>query len=47
LLCLVILCNGCMTGDAGWFYNPLRTKGLNPKFQRPWQGPFLGYRKNQ
>jgi transposase InsO family protein len=28
-------------GDAVWFYNPLRTKGLNPKLQRPWQGPFL------
>jgi hypothetical protein len=28
-------------GDAVWFYNPLRTKGLNPKLQRPWQGLFL------
>jgi hypothetical protein len=23
-------------GDAVWFYNPLHTKGLNPKLQRPW-----------
>jgi hypothetical protein len=28
-------------GDAVWLYNPLRTKGLNPKLQRTWQGPFL------
>ena len=28
-------------GDDVWFYNPLRTKGLNPQFQRPWQGPVL------
>ena len=28
-------------GDAVWLYNPVRTKGLNPKLQRPWQGPFV------
>jgi transposase InsO family protein len=33
--------NSYNAGDAVWFYNPLRTKGLNPKLQRPWQGPFL------
>ena len=27
-------------GDAVWLYNPVRSKGLNPKLQRPWQGPF-------
>ena len=33
--------NSYNASDAVWFYNPLRTKGLNPKLQRPWQGPFL------
>ena len=26
-------------GDAVWFHNPQRKKGLTPKLQRPWQGP--------
>ncbi|CAC5385330.1 unnamed protein product [Mytilus coruscus] len=26
--------------DAVWLYNPVRSKGLNPKLQRPLQGPF-------
>ena len=29
--------NSYNAGDAAWFYNPLRKKGLNPKLQRPWQ----------
>jgi hypothetical protein len=33
--------NSYNAGDAVWFYNPLGTKGLNPKLQRPWQDPFL------
>ncbi len=27
-------------GDLVWLYNPQRKKGITPKFQRPWQGPF-------
>ena len=28
-------------GDAVWFHNPQRKKGLTPKLQRPWQGPYI------
>ena len=28
-------------GDAVWLHNPQRKKGLSPKLQRPWQGPYL------
>jgi hypothetical protein len=28
-------------GDAVWFHNPQRKKGLTPKLQRPWQGPYV------
>ena len=27
-------------GESVWLYSPARTRGLNPKLQRPWQGPF-------
>ena len=27
-------------GDAAWLHNPQRKKGLTPKLQRPWQGPY-------
>ena len=28
-------------GDAVCLYNPQRKRGLSPKLQRPWQGPYL------
>ena len=28
-------------GEAVWLYNPQRKKGLTPKMQRPWQGPYI------
>lgn len=28
-------------GDAAWLHNPQRKKGLSPKLQRPWQGPYI------
>ena len=33
-------CHRLQPGDAVWLHNPQRTKGLSPKLQRPWQGPF-------
>ena len=30
----------CNVGDPVWFFDPTRKVGLNPKFQRPWKGPF-------
>ena len=27
-------------GDAVWFHNPVRKKGLSLKFQQPWRGPY-------
>lgn len=27
-------------GDKVWLYNPQRKKGLSPKLQSPWQGPY-------
>lgn len=32
-------------GDAVWFHNPVRKKGLTLKFQRPWNGPFVVIKK--
>lgn len=28
-------------GDVVWLYNPRRKKGVTPKLQRPWEGPYL------
>ena len=28
-------------GDPVWLYNPQRRKGLSPKLQKPWQGPYV------
>ena len=28
-------------GEAVWLHNPQRKKGLTPKLQRPWQGPYI------
>ncbi|XP_072169533.1 uncharacterized protein [Diadema setosum] len=28
-------------GQFEWYFNPARTKGLTPKLQRKWHGPFL------
>ena len=28
-------------GDAVWLHNLSRKKGISPKLQRPWHGPFL------
>ena len=28
-------------GEAVWLYNPRRKKGLSPKFNRPWEGPYI------
>ena len=33
-------CQQLQPGDAVWLYNPQRRKGLTPKLQRPWQGPY-------
>ena len=33
-------CQQLQPGDAVWSYNPQRRKGLTPKLQRPWQGPY-------
>ena len=27
-------------GDAVWLHNLSRKKGISPKLQRPWHGPF-------
>ena len=28
-------------GDAVWLHNPKRKRGISPKLQRPWEGPYL------
>ena len=28
-------------GDAVWLHNPTRKRGISPKLQRPWEGPYL------
>ncbi|MDD9817374.1 MAG: RNase H-like domain-containing protein [Gammaproteobacteria bacterium] len=37
---LPLKCPRLKTGDAVWLHNPQRRKGLTPKLQRPWQGPY-------
>ena len=32
-------------GDPVWFHNPQRKKGLSPKLQRQWQGPYVVTKK--
>ena len=32
-------------GDAVWLYNPQRKKGVSPKLSRPWQGPYIIFKK--
>ena len=32
-------------GDAAWFHNPRRKKGISPKLSRPWQGPYMVTKK--
>ena len=32
---------GFKPGDPVWLHNPSRKKGRTPKFQRPWEGPYL------
>ena len=34
-------------GEAVWLYNPQRKKGLTPKMQHPWQGPYVITKQNQ
>ena len=34
------LTNTFNEGDAVWLYQPQRRKGLSPKLQRPWEGPY-------
>ena len=34
-------CPQLKAGDAVWFHNPQHKKGLTPKLQRPWQGPYI------
>ena len=34
-------CHLYQRGDAVWLHNPTRRKGLSPKLQRPWKGPYL------
>ncbi|KAJ8916965.1 hypothetical protein NQ315_008365 [Exocentrus adspersus] len=33
-------------GDTVWLYQPQRKKGLSPKLQRPWEGPYLIVKNN-
>ena len=33
-------------GDAVWLHDPQRRKGVNPKLQRPWKGPYLIKKNN-
>ena len=28
-------------GDAVWLHNPQRKKGVSPKLQCPWEGPYI------
>ena len=37
---LPLKCQQLEVGDAAWLHNPQRKKGLSPKLQRPWQGPY-------
>ena len=37
---LSLRCPQLKTGNVVWLYNPQRKKGLSPKLQRPWQGPY-------
>jgi len=37
---LSLRCPQLTTGNVVWLYNPQRKKGLSPKLQRPWQGPY-------
>ena len=37
---LSLRCPQLKAGDAVWLHNPQRKKGLSPKLQRPWEGPF-------
>ena len=37
---LPLQCPQLEAGDAVWLYNPQRKKGLTPKLQRPWEGPY-------
>lgn len=32
-------------GDRVWFYNPTRRKGLCPKLQHNWEGPYIVIKK--
>ena len=32
-------------GDAVWLYNPRRKKGISPKLQRSWEGPYVIIKK--
>ena len=32
-------------GDPVWLYNPQRKKGVTPKLNRPWQGPYIVTKK--
>ena len=32
-------------GDRVWLYNPHRQKGLSPKLQRNWEGPYTIMKK--
>ncbi len=37
---LPLECPRLEAGDAAWLHNPQRKKGLSPKLQHPWQGPY-------
>ena len=34
-------CQPLEAGDAVWLHHSARKKGLSPKLQRPWQGPYI------
>ncbi|GFW70147.1 retrovirus-related Pol polyprotein from transposon 412 [Trichonephila clavipes] len=34
-------------GDKVWFYNPTRRKGLSPKLQSHWDGPYTIFKDNK
>ncbi|XP_053390530.1 uncharacterized protein LOC128553412 [Mercenaria mercenaria] len=37
--------NNYEPGDAVWFFNSRRRKGLSPKLQNPWTGPYMVVKK--
>ena len=43
---LPLKCQQLEVRDAAWLHNPQTKKGLSPKLQRPWQGPYTVIKRN-